>query len=82
MWKEKNRMNRKCFRLSDRLGRKEALALYLAVLGMLALWADRSEIVLGCIGALLTLLGYGPGGKQPPPSPDGASMDMHSEVVC
>jgi len=29
------------------------------VLGLLALWEGRSEVVLGCLGALLTLSGYG-----------------------
>ena len=38
---------------------RTALALYLAALGIMALWADRSEVVLGCIGALLTLSEYG-----------------------
>ena len=35
------------------------LRLYLMVLGLLALWEGRSEVVLGCLGALLTLSGYG-----------------------
>lgn len=29
------------------------------VLGLLALWEGRSVVVLGCLGALLTLSGYG-----------------------
>ena len=33
------------------------LVCYLVILGMTALWADRTEIVLASIGALLTL-GY------------------------
>ncbi|MFQ9020378.1 MAG: hypothetical protein ACLR6J_00905 [Parabacteroides merdae] len=41
---------------------RTALALYLAALGIMALWADRSEVVLGCIGALLTLSEYGTNG--------------------
>ena len=49
-----------------------ALALYLAALGIMALWADRSEVVLGCIGALLTLSEYGQTARdKPPPSWDG-----------
>ena len=48
------------------------LALYLAALGIMALWADRSEVVLGCIGALLTLSEYGQTARdKPPPSWDG-----------
>lgn len=35
------------------------LGCYLVILGLLALWADRTEIVLACIGALLTLSDYG-----------------------
>ncbi|GKG72936.1 hypothetical protein CE91St1_20790 [Parabacteroides goldsteinii] len=34
------------------------LVCYLVILGMTALWADRTEIVLASIGALLTLSGY------------------------
>ena len=38
----------------------------------MALWADRSEVVLGCIGALLTLSEYGQTARdKPPPSWDG-----------
>ena len=41
-------------------------------LGIMALWADRSEVVLGCIGALLTLSEYGQTARdKPPPSWDG-----------
>ena len=48
---------------------RKVLALYLAALGMMALWADRSEVVLGCIGALLTLSEYGRATHdKPPPS--------------
>lgn len=48
---------------------QEGMALYLAGLGILALWADRSEVVLGCVGALLTLSGCGrPTQDKPPPS--------------
>lgn len=51
---------------------RTALALYLASLGIMALWADRSEVVLGCIGALLTLSEYGQTARdKPPPSWDG-----------
>lgn len=51
---------------------RTALALYLAALGIMALWADRSEVVLGCIGALLTLSEYGQTARdKPPPSWDG-----------
>ena len=46
----------KCFR---RLCNPHCLRLYLMVLGLLALWEGRSEVVLGCLGALLTLSGYG-----------------------
>ncbi|WP_303019295.1 hypothetical protein [Parabacteroides goldsteinii] len=35
------------------------LVCYLVILGMTALWADRTEIVLASIGALLTLSGCG-----------------------
>ncbi len=48
---------------------RKVLALYLAGLGIMALWADRSEVVLGCVGALLTLSGCGrPTQDKPPPS--------------
>lgn len=47
---------RKCF---WRLCNPHCLRLYLMVLGLLALWEGRSEVVLGCLGALLTLSGYG-----------------------
>ena len=47
---------RKCFL---RLCNPHCLRLYLMVLGLLALWEGRSEVVLGCLGALLTLSGYG-----------------------
>ena len=47
---------RKCFR---RVCNPHCLRLYLMVLGLLALWEGRSEVVLGCLGALLTLSGYG-----------------------
>ena len=50
---------RKSWRTKCRTMRlRKALALYLAVLGIMALWADRSEVVLGCVGALLTLSEY------------------------
>lgn len=42
-----------------RLCNPHCLRLYLMVLGLLALWEGRSEVVLGCLGALLTLSGYG-----------------------
>lgn len=55
------RRYRKSWRTKCRTMRlRKALALYLAVLGIMALWADRSEVVLGCVGALLTLSEYGP----------------------
>lgn len=50
----------KCFR---RLCNPHCLRLYLMVLGLLALWEGRSEVVLGCLGALLTLSGYGDMGR-------------------
>ena len=40
------------------------LVCYLVILGMTALWADRTEIVLASIGALLTLSGYGSGSRE------------------
>ena len=43
----------------QRLCNPHCLRLYLMVLGLLALWEGRSEVVLGCLGALLTLSGYG-----------------------
>lgn len=43
----------------QRLCNPHCLRLYLMVLGLLALWKGRSEVVLGCLGALLTLSGYG-----------------------
>ena len=52
---------RKCFR---RLCNPHCLRLYLMVLGLLALWEGRSEVVLGCLGALLTLSGYGSGSRE------------------
>ena len=44
---------------NQRLCNPHCLRLYLMVLGLLALWEGRSEVVLGCLGALLTLSGYG-----------------------
>ena len=51
------------------------LVWYLVILGTTASWADRTEIVLACIGALLTLSGYGSGsgessGSSLPSQPD------------
>ncbi len=48
---------------------------YLVILGMTALWADHTEIVLASIGALLTLSGCGNGsgensGNSLPSQPD------------
>ena len=43
----------------QRLCNPHCLRLYLMVLGLLALWEGRSVVVLGCLGALLTLSGYG-----------------------
>lgn len=59
---------RNCFL---RLCNRHCLALYLMVLGAAALWAGRSEVVVACLGALLTLLGYGtsPPGKKKPAAP-------------
>lgn len=38
----------------------EWLMCYLVILTLLAFWADRTEIVLACIGALLTLFQCSP----------------------
>ena len=48
---------------------QEGIGIVSGALGMMALWADRSEVVLGCIGALLTLSEYGRATHdKPPPS--------------
>ena len=44
--------------------KREGVMCYLAILGIAGLWVDRSEVVLACLGALLTLLGYGPSDKK------------------
>ena len=50
----------------------DSIGIDLAALRIMALWADRSEVVLGCIGALLTLSEYGQTARdKPPPSWDG-----------
>ena len=70
---EKNaRYRASCRTMCRTIRLRTALALYLAALGIMALWADRSEVVLGCIGALLTLSEYGQTARdKPPPSWDG-----------
>lgn len=78
---------RKCFR---RLCNPHCLRLYLMVLGLLALWEGRSEVVLGCLGALLTLSGYGDGErhdgkrkqKQQLPVVAGWGLLMYAAVSC
>ena len=73
--KKKSRLARyraSCRTMCRTIRLRTALALYLAALGIMALWADRSEVVLGCIGALLTLSEYGQTARdKPPPSWDG-----------
>ena len=78
---------RKCFR---RLCNPHCLRLYLMVLGLLALWEGRSEVVLGCLGALLTLSGYGDTErhdgkrkqKQQLPVVAGWGLLMYAAVSC
>ena len=53
------------------------LVCYLVILGMTALWADRTEIVLASIGALLTLSGYENGSKESWRNDSGKNPDCH-----
>ncbi|GGJ81198.1 hypothetical protein GCM10007084_01310 [Parabacteroides faecis] len=53
------------------------LVCYLVILDVMALWTDRTEIVLACIGALLTLSGYGNGSKESGESSSEENSDSH-----
>lgn len=64
-----SRYRESCRTMCRTMHLRKASALYLAVLGIMALWADRSEVVLGCVGALLTLSEYGRATKDKPPPP-------------
>ena len=72
----------------QRLCNPHCLRLYLMVLGLLALWEGRSEVVLGCLGALLTLSGYGERHdgkrkqKQQLPVVAGWGLLMYAAVSC
>lgn len=60
-----------------RITSRRWLVYYLVILGMTALWADRTEIVLASIGALLTLSGYENGSKESCENGSEENSDSH-----
>lgn len=58
-----------------RIPARPFLMAYLATMGLIALWADRTEVALACVGALLTLSEYGPSDNKGPHTPSAPASD-------